>query len=125
MTTRKARERGYSPAFELSIILARLLLKRFKCNVSVTPELLIKTLETPPQAKKHRRERLLILQGAYRIGNVESLLCYKDISVLVLVDDILTTGATTTQIAEKMRSNTVLKQVLGTVPLLRLTFARA
>jgi ComF family protein len=79
------RERG----FNQSLLIARVISKEIK--VPLLMDILIKKKETPPQIGLSAKERLLNLKNAFEVkGNVDGLR-------LLLVDDVMTTGATVTE----------------------------
>lgn len=93
-TTDKAlKKRGYNQ----SRILAQSLSK--KINVPVS-ECLIKTKETPRQAKLNRAERLKNLQGVFKVCDKKEI---KD-KTIVLIDDVATTGSTSEVIASVLKN---------------------
>ena len=86
---KRLRQRGYHAAQLLAREVARQLGLPFQC-------LLRKPRSTPPQVGRPRTERLTALQGAFRArrpGQGESVL---------LVDDVITTGATVTEAAQTL-----------------------
>lgn len=79
------RERG----FNQSLLIARVISKEIK--VPLLMDILLKKKETPPQVGLSAKERLLNLKNAFEVkGNVDGLR-------LLLIDDVMTTGATVTE----------------------------
>ncbi|OHE60707.1 MAG: hypothetical protein A2Z47_15895 [Thermodesulfovibrio sp. RBG_19FT_COMBO_42_12] len=79
------RERG----FNQSLLIARIVSK--KISAPLLMDILIKKKETPPQVGLSAKERLLNLKNAFEVkGNVDGLR-------LLLIDDVMTTGATVTE----------------------------
>jgi ComF family protein len=79
------RERG----FNQSLLIARVISK--KISAPLLTDILIKKKETPPQIGLSAKERLLNLKNAFEVkGNIKGLR-------LLLVDDVMTTGATVTE----------------------------
>lgn len=90
LTIRRLRERG----FNQSLLIARIIAK--KIRVPLLMDVLVKKKETPPQIGLTARERLLNLRNAFAVkGNVKGLR-------LLLVDDVMTTGATVTECSEQL-----------------------
>ena len=79
---------------------ARLLAKSLSCAFSkrLQDKLLIKIKPGPAQVNLSRRERIKNVQGSFKIKNVR-LLENKNI---LLIDDVLTTGATVNECARTL-----------------------
>jgi ComF family protein len=78
-------------------------------------EILIKTKDTPAQARLNRREREKNLQRAFGVVNTDTIKG----KTLLLIDDVFTTGATASATAELLRQGgaaEVLVLVLATTP---------
>jgi ComF family protein len=85
LSIRSLRERG----FNQSLLISRVISKKFR--VPLLMDNLRKTKETPPQIGLSAKERLLNLKNAFEVrGSIKSLR-------LLLVDDVMTTGATVTE----------------------------
>ncbi len=104
MSKKGMRKRG----FNQSELLARALSEIVGVPVEVV---LIKIKETANQAKLSREERLKNLKGAFRVTCKEKI---KDKRVLI-VDDVLTTGATSETIAEMLKNKGAKQVFLLTV----------
>lgn len=79
------RERG----FNQSLLIARVIAKKKKFPLFM--DILLKEKETPPQIGLSARERLLNLKGVFKVkGNING-------KRLLLIDDVMTTGATVTE----------------------------
>lgn len=90
LTIRRLRERG----FNQSLLIARIIAK--KIRVPLLMDVLVKKKDTPPQIGLTARERLLNLRNAFAVkGNVKGLR-------LLLVNDVMTTGATVTECSEQL-----------------------
>lgn len=87
----KGRERGYNPAFDLAMGISSI----WRLPVR---KLLKKTRNTPAQMSLSQKERAKNTQGAFA-----TLLCEKVPSKVVLVDDVLTTGATLDECARVLK----------------------
>lgn len=87
----RLRRRGYNQAFLLARHLAR------KINLPVNPHLLMRIRDTPPQTGLTRRERRKNMGEAFAVRD-KSL---QGLRVL-LIDDVLTTGATADACAKEM-----------------------
>ena len=85
ITAKSLRERG----FNQSLLIARVIAK--ECKVPLLMDTLLKKKETPPQIGLSAKERMLNLKNAFEVkGNIKGLR-------LLLVDDVMTTGATVTE----------------------------
>jgi ComF family protein len=81
----RLRERG----FNQSLLVARVMSRKF--HIPLLMDNLMKTRETPPQIGLSAKERLLNLKNAFGVeGNINGFR-------LLLVDDVMTTGATVTE----------------------------
>lgn len=89
LSKRRQRARGYNQAFVLASEIGRQL--KIECNNKV----LVKIVDNEEQAYKAGKERELNVQGVY------SLICNDIIKGkdILIIDDVLTTGATTSEIA--------------------------
>ncbi len=105
MTEKAVRERGYNQAE----LLARSLAKRL--NLPVIKNAVIKQKDSKEQKKLNRREREKNLKGCFK---VENRLEIKDKNIL-LVDDVLTTGATSDAVCKILISAGALNVFLATV----------
>jgi competence protein ComFC len=84
------RDRG----FNQSLLLARIIAKEMK--VPLLMDVLFKKKETPPQIGLSSKERLSNLQGSFEVKeDIEGLR-------LLLVDDVMTTGATVTECSKEL-----------------------
>jgi ComF family protein len=85
LSIKKLRERG----FNQSLLIARTVSKEIKVPLLI--DILLKKKDTPPQIGLSAKERLLNLKNAFEVkGDVDGLR-------LLLVDDVMTTGATVTE----------------------------
>jgi ComF family protein len=90
LTIRRLRERG----FNQSLLVARIVAKEMK--VPLLMDVLVKKKETPPQIGLTARERLLNLRNTFAVkGDVKGMR-------LLLVDDVMTTGATVTECSKQL-----------------------
>lgn len=106
MTIKRLRERG----FNQSLLIARVIAKESK--VPLLMDTLLKKKETPPQIGLSAKERLLNLKNAFEVkGNIKGLR-------LLLVDDVMTTGATVTECSKVLMK-------AGAEEVIVLTLARA
>ena len=84
------RDRG----FNQSLLLARIIAKEMK--VPLLMDVLFKKKETPPQIGLSSKERFSNLQGSFEVKeDIEGLR-------LLLVDDVITTGATVTECSKEL-----------------------
>jgi ComF family protein len=90
LSIRSLKERG----FNQSLLISRVISKKF--HVPLLMDNLRKTKETPPQIGLSARERLLNLKNAFEVrGNIKGLR-------LLLVDDVMTTGATVAECSKEL-----------------------
>jgi ComF family protein len=90
LSIKRLKERG----FNQSLLLARVISK--KTSAPLLTDILQKKNETPPQTGLSARERLLNLKHAFEVkGNIKDL-------KLLLVDDVMTTGATVTECSKEL-----------------------
>jgi ComF family protein len=90
LTVGRLRERG----FNQSLLLAEIISKKIRAPLLM--DILVKNKETPPQIGLTAKERLLNLRNAFAVkGNVKGLR-------LLLVDDVMTTGATITECSKQL-----------------------
>ena len=92
MTEKARRKRGYNQAELMAREISRL------TGIEVE-ELLVKRAETVRQARLNRKERLSNLKGTIKAGN-RQLIANK---VVVVVDDVITTGATAEAVASALK----------------------
>lgn len=84
------RERGFNQSLLLAIYLSKVL------HVPILMDILIKKKETPPQIGLSAKERLHNIRSAFTVrGDVKGL-------VVLLVDDVMTTGATVTECSHEL-----------------------
>jgi ComF family protein len=106
LTIRRLRGRG----FNQSLLIARIVAK--KIGAPLLMDILVKRKETPPQIGLTARERLLNLRNAFAVkGNAKGIR-------LLLVDDVMTTGATVTECSKQLIKS-------GAEEVIVLTLARA
>ncbi|MCL4235329.1 MAG: ComF family protein, partial [Deltaproteobacteria bacterium] len=89
---RRLRERGYNPP----LLVARHLLHR--TSVALRPELLRRVRDTPPQRGLSRAGRRDNVRGAFAMREGEGVAGLR----VLLIDDVLTTGATAAECARVM-----------------------
>ena len=99
LTKEKQKERGYNQAQELAFVVQGVLNNR-GISVRVAENLLIKTRETAPQKDLEIAQRWKNAKGAYRVK--ERKACND--SVVLLIDDIMTTGATGNECARVLKN---------------------
>lgn len=106
LSIRRLRERG----FNQSLLIARLIAKEIKAPLFM--DILLKKKETLPQTGLSAKERLLNLKNAFEVkGNIRG-------RKLLLVDDVMTTGATVTECSKELMK-------AGAKEVIVLTLARA
>ncbi|HBG61381.1 MAG TPA: hypothetical protein DDX37_06095 [Candidatus Omnitrophica bacterium] len=91
--TRK-RERGYNQSFLLASQLSRIF------NINLNINLLIKTKNTKNQSLLSKKERWTNITGAFKIKNPNEV----NNKSILLIDDLLTTGATSSEAAKALKS---------------------
>jgi len=92
MTSQRLAERGYNPAWLLA---RRLAPGKARANV------LLRTRESAPQRELRRRERIRNMRGAFMPDPAHN--AYIRDRRIVLVDDVMTTGATLREAAHTLR----------------------
>ncbi len=100
----RARERGYNQAELLARSLAE------KISLPLETDILLKTKNTPSQISLKGRERLLNVKDSFGVRNAAAL----EGRTILLVDDILTTGATLSEAARILKQSGA-KEVIGLV----------
>ena len=106
MTIKRLRERG----FNQSLLIARIIAK--DTGITLFMDILVKKKETPPQIGLSAKERLLNLKNAFEVKDTIKGLR------LLLVDDVMTTGATVTECSKVLMK-------AGAQEVIVLTLARA
>jgi ComF family protein len=90
LNIKRMRERG----FNQSLLIARVISNKTKNPLLINT--LLKKKETPPQTGLFARERLLNLKNAFEVnGDIRGL-------KLILVDDVMTTGATVRECSKEL-----------------------
>ena len=89
----RRRQRGFNQSELLAEVLSRQYHKLISANN------LVRVRETPAQASLSRAERLQNLEGAFRLKRPEEF----SGKVVLLVDDVLTTGATAAEISRLLK----------------------
>ena len=97
LTEKRRLERGYNQAEELAATLCKRL-KESGYGVALDTELLQKTRETAQQKHMDRKARQENVAGAYHVHKRKA--CHD--RTIVLVDDIMTTGATGSECAARL-----------------------
>lgn len=87
---KRFRERGFNQSVEI----ARVLVEKF--GSSLRTDLVSRIRHTPPQASLKEKERLLNLKGAFAVRGALPR------GRIVLLDDVLTTGATLSELAKTL-----------------------
>lgn len=97
LSGQRIRERGHNQA----LLLAHSMLKDGIGNVcSLHERLLVRTRHTPSQTTLKRAERITNMQGVFAISDTELI---QD-SVVIVIDDVITTGATMRDAERALRS---------------------
>ena len=110
---RRFRNRGFNQAVELCRVLKKRNPKRFQVKKAIR-----RVRHTPRQAGLDREQRLSNLRGAFalsRFGNMAETLVGKRI---LLVDDVLTTGATASECGRVLRNSADIAEI-GVITVLR------
>ena len=90
---KRRRERGFNQAEEISRVIG----KRAESRSRPTP--LKKIRHTPPQTSLERHERAENVRGAYIVGRKSTV----EGKIMLLVDDVFTTGSTLGECARVLR----------------------
>lgn len=93
LSRQRLRERGYNQAELLAHSLRR------HGGSRVAPHVLIRSRDTAPQVGQERAARLANVQGAFAVRDASSI---RDRDI-VLIDDVMTTGATLIACAKALR----------------------
>jgi len=91
----RMRQRGFNQSIEISRRLSR------KLNIPVEYDAVVRQRSTPAQTGLNARQRLKNIKGAFSV--VEKL-TYKHV---LIVDDVITTGATVNELARVLKQNKV------------------
>jgi ComF family protein len=90
LTIKGLRERGFNQSFLISRIISR------ETKVPLIMDILLKKKETPPQIGLSAKERRANLKNAFEVrGDVKGFR-------ILLVDDVITTGATITECSKEL-----------------------
>lgn len=127
MHPKKESDRGFSPAYEITLLLYREFLQNLCMTIEIFEHTISKVTDSTAQSKKKHRNRMLSLQRSIQIlpknvPEVSKLLAFKP-TKLVIVDDVLTTGATSTIVIEKLAE--CLPELVEKTEVLLITFARS
>ncbi len=106
LAPKRLRQRGYNQSDALARALGR------QWRVPVLPHLLARTRETPTQTALTPETRLANVAGAFAVARPRAP------SVVILVDDVFTTGATLAEAARALAQ-------AGATRVMGVTFARA
>ena len=99
LTKEREQTRGYNQAEELAFAV-QACLQKHGVSIALAEDVLIKTRETAPQKDLSFGKRQENAQGAYRVQN--RVIC-RD-KIILLVDDIMTTGATGSECARVLKN---------------------
>jgi len=88
------RERGYNQSEFLAQQISAVY------NIKMINNILIKKLHTKPHAFLHEKERWTNITGAFKIKNPNEV----NNKSILLIDDLLTTGATSSEAAKALKS---------------------
>ncbi len=122
MHIKKYQIRGFSPAIHVAVILEEVLKKR-GIVVSINSSLVHKVKETEKQAGKSKQARLQNQHNVFAVNNQAlKKLAIRSNKVLIIVDDITSTGATLSSVAETILTS--IKEHRHTIPIWCFAFAR-
>lgn len=127
MHKRKQSDRGFSPAYELTLLLYREFFQNFSNEIEIFGHTITKVTDSSAQSSQKHRNRMLSLQRSIQIlpenvSEASRLLKFAP-TKLVIVDDILTTGATATVVIESLAKN--LPELCKNTERIVITFARS
>ena len=105
MTEKAVRKRGYNQSGLLALCLSK------RLNIPVVKNAIVKNKDTKEQKHLNRKERENNLKGCFKIGNRIEI---KNKNIL-LVDDVLTTGATSDAVCKVLLSSGAANIFLATV----------
>lgn len=97
LSKQRLKERGYNQAARLAQSLAQLL----PAHLEYAPRLLVKVKDTPSQVTmKSRQARLQNLRGAFAVTDANQA----ENRTVLIIDDVLTTGATIEEVARTLKA---------------------
>ncbi len=99
VTKRRLRTRGYNQAQRLAIAVGKRLVE-LGFKVEIRKDFLVKRRETPMQKHMNAKQRRENVSGAYQIRKRKNCKGKK----ILLIDDIITTGATASECAKRLMS---------------------
>jgi len=108
MHKKKLHERGFSPAYQIAEILRDILHKR-GLKAEIHPRLVTKEKLTEKQAGKTKDQRLLNQQNVFSVNQAALRTEIAAERKLVIVDDVISTGATVFSLAEELQKHTTNK----------------
>ena len=112
LSSKRYRERGYNQAELLCKELEKINTARKCANMELKNDILIKIKDAEHQARIHNRsERLKNIVGSFSVKNSESI---KNRNI-ILIDDIVTTGATLNEAKKILKQNGARKIIAFTV----------
>lgn len=102
---KRYKERGYNQAEVIANGLSEAM------GVPVVTDVLLRNINTQTQTKKSRTERMKNMEGAFSIRNLEKI----QKGHILLLDDVLTTGATLETCAQTLLDSVDVKISIGTL----------
>ncbi len=104
MHSKKVRSRGFNPASMLARRVAAIV------NIPMRTDLLRRVIHTQPQMSLHRRDRMENVRGVFALNGA-----IHGVNRILLMDDVLTTGATANECARVLKSSGVGEVIVSTV----------
>lgn len=102
---KRLKERGYNQAEVIAVGLSEAM------GVPVVTDVLHRNVYTQTQTKKTRMERMQNIAGAFTVSNTEKI----ERGHVLLVDDVITTGATLETCAQTLLDSVDVKVSIGTL----------
>ena len=95
------KERGYNNVFQIVKEFSKL------SNVPVLENFLIKIKDTPPQFKISKENRKTNIKGVFKVNLTPKIKSQIKDKTIIIIDDIITTGATLEEIIKTLQENNI------------------
>lgn len=95
------KERGYNNVFQIAKEFSKL------SNIPVLENFLIKIKNTPPQFKISKENRKTNIKGVFKVNLTPKIKSQIKDKTIIIIDDIITTGATLEEIIKTLQENNI------------------